>query len=259
MTPPRLAEWLLTRAIGDPEAAESVLGDLYHDYRARPPVMRDIAYVWEAARIAAGYTAERGRGRINRESLVAAASAIFTGWSVRQTIRLWRRRPGFTGLTVLTLGLGIGTTTAIVSVVDRVMLQGLPYPDPHELVSVWNRYPGWRGHEVLDDQWDRIPLSYPEYRDWGEGQTVFQSVAIYTTGEATLTGLGDPALVGFGAASPSLFPMLGVEAHHGRTFVPGEDGAAGARVAVVSHGFWRGRMGGDLDLINRNLTLDGER
>jgi putative ABC transport system permease protein len=160
---------------------------------------------------------------------------------------------------VCTLGLGTGVTAAIFAVVDQVMLRSLPYPDAHELVTVWNTYPTWRGHEVLDPIWDRIELSYPEYRDWREGQRSFSEVAIYSTGEATLTGLGDPVRIGFGAASPSLFPLLGVRTQLGRTFAEDEAGAAGDRVAVVSHGFWLGRLGGTTDLAQVSVTIDASR
>jgi putative ABC transport system permease protein len=160
---------------------------------------------------------------------------------------------------VCTLGLGTGVTAAIVAVVDHVILRALPYPDAHELVTVWNTYPAWRGHEVLDRLWDRIHLSYPEYRDWRDGQRSFRAVAIYSTGEATLTGIGDPARIGFGAASPSLFPMLGVRTLSGRTFSESEAGGSGDRVAVVSHGFWVGRLGSAPELSDQAVIVDGIR
>ena len=259
MTPPRFFDRLLRAAIHDPEVDESIRGDLYDEYREKPAAWRDAWYASLALRIAAGYAVSRllrgwRHGAVDRSAPLGASAM-----NVRQALRLWRRRPGFTATAVLTLGLGTGATAAMIAVVDRVMIRSLPYPDAHELVTVWNTYPTWKGHEVLDALWDRIALSYPEYRDWREGQRLFREVAIYTTREATLTGYGDPALIGFGAASPSLFPMLGARAEAGRTFVEDEGGAAGARVAVVSHGFWVGRLGSSPDLADRFVTIDGVR
>jgi hypothetical protein len=117
---------------------------------------------------------------------------------------------------------------------------------------------GWRGHEVLNAMWERVPLSYPEYLDWRDSQAAFQSVAIYSTGPTTLTGMGDPALIAFGAASASLFPMLSVTPSIGRAFVASEEGAGGARVALVSHEFWQTRLGGTPAPLGRVFSVDGE-
>jgi predicted permease len=254
--PARVVDWLLARAVSNPEVTESIKGDLLDECRKHPALLRGLWYRWHALWIAAGYLASRATGGAPRAARPPRHFPL--GHDVRNALRLWRRRPGFTVLAVATLGLGIGATTAIVSVVDRVMLRSLPYPNPDELVSVWNTYPHWRGHEVLDPLWDEIQLSYPEYRDWRDGQSSFQQVAIYTTGHATLTGIGEPALVGFGAASSTLFPMLGVRPYLGRTFAAQEEGAAGTRVAVVSYRFWRGRLGGVSPLTDRSITIDGQ-
>lgn len=259
MNPPRLLDRVLARAVGDREVAESIRGDLYDECRRRPPALRGAWYAWHVSWIAAGYFAARAVGRAPRRARGAARCALTAGWDLRHAPRMWRRRPGFTALTVITLGLGIGATTAIVTVVDRVMLRPLPYPDAHELVTVWNTFPAWRGHEVLDPYWDEVHLSYPEYRDWRDGQTAFRQVAIYSTGPATLTGVGDPALIGLGTASSTLFPLLGARPQRGRTFSADEEGAGGDRVAVVSHRFWMGRLGGVADPVGRPLTIDGER
>ncbi len=258
MSPFRLVDWLLERTAPDREAGESIRGDLREEYRRRPRWLRGIWYLWQACAIAAGYLAARMLGRDSRLAETERRARAGLGGDLRHALRLWRRRPGFTALAVATLGLGIGATTAIVSVVDRVMIRSLPYPDADELVTVWNTFPGWRGHEVLDPYWDRVELSYPEYRDWRDGQRAFKGVAIYSTGRATLTGAGDPALIGFGTASATLFPLLGASASLGRTFGADEEGAGGARVAVVSARFWAGRLGVDSSALGRVLTVDGE-
>jgi len=248
----RLGDWLLDAAIRDSDVAAGIKGDLSDERQSHPAIVRDLWYLVQACSISVGYLMmrlwERRRGR----------GSHGIGQDLGYAARLCRRRPGFTLLAVLTLGVGIGSTTAMLTVVDRVLLRQPPYPDPEELVAVWNTYPGWQGHEVLDAMWNRVPLSYPEYLDWRDGQAAFRSVAIYTTGPATLTGLGEPALIAFGAASASLFPLLGVPASIGRSFDASEEGVGGARVALVSHEFWQTRLGATPDPLGRVFAVDGE-
>lgn len=180
------------------------------------------------------------------------------GQDVRFAARALRRRPGHAGLVVGTLALGIGATTAVFTVVDRAILRPPPFRDPDELVTVWNTYPGWRGHEVLDPYWDRIPLSYPEYVDWRDGRTSFESVAIYGWREMTLSGAGEPARIDIGTASASLFPLLGIEPILGRTFAPDEEGPGAPRIAVLDHALWRDRFGARSDALGGTLRLDGD-
>lgn len=259
MRPPRLGDWLIARTAPSPESGENIRGDLHEEYIALPRGLRDLWYLWQSAWIAGGYLAARLARRDHWWRGGAGAGWSWTGRDLRHAVRLWRRHPGFAVLVVATLGLGIGATTAIVSVVDRVLLRPLPYPEPDELVTVWNTYPTWRGHEVLDAFWDTVPLSYPEYVDWRDGQSAFRSVAIYTSGNATLSGIGDPALIGFGTASSTLFPLLGVRPSVGRTFRADDEGAGGNRVAVVSAGFWASRLGATRDLSGTSIVVDGER
>jgi len=256
MRPPRLASWFIRKSAPNHAAADSILGDLFQEYRQRRPVIRYLWYWWHAGRIALGYFPTRfhRRNRIERGETFAS-----TGRDLRTAFHMWRRRPGLALLVAATLGLGIGATTAIVSVVDRVMLRSLPYPDAHELVTVWNTYPTWRGHEVLDAFWDEIALSYPEYVDWRDGSDAFKEVAIYTAGLVTLTGKGDPSRIGMGTASSTLFPLLGAEPHLGRNFSADEEGVTGTRVAIVSHGFWVTQLGSQENLGDQFVTLDSER
>ena len=175
----------------------------------------------------------------------------------RMAARGIRRTPGHAGLVALTLALGIGATSAIFTVVDRVLLQPPPYPNASELVTVWNTYPEWRGHHVLDSFWDRIALSWPEYVDWRDGQTSFHQVAIYGARPVALTGAGDPVRLRAGLASSTLFPMLGVKPALGRFFSTDEEGPARRRVAVLGHGLWRDRFGADPSMAGRTIDLDG--
>ena len=174
----------------------------------------------------------------------------------RFAARVMVRSPGHTALCVLTLALGIGATTAVFTVVDRSLLRRLPFPDPERLVTVWTTYPSWQGHHILDDYWDEIALSYPEYRAWSEGQTFFSSTAAYGATQMALTGRGDPVGLAVGRASSTLLQTLGAEPLHGRWFAASEEGRGAPPVAVVGYGLWNDRLGADPDVIGQSVLLD---
>jgi putative ABC transport system permease protein len=176
---------------------------------------------------------------------------------LRHGLRLAGRRPSFSAAVGVTLGLGIGLCTAVFSVMDAVVLRPLPYANPERLVSVWETYPHWRNRPVLKEQWDRIGLAWPDYSAWRSRQHAFEEVAVFATGDMVLTGLESPHRVAVGRASSSFFEVLGIRPHRGRLLLPGDDGAAAARVVLLSHGFWQRRWGGNTGAVGRTLQLDG--
>ncbi|MGD2153090.1 MAG: ABC transporter permease, partial [Gemmatimonadales bacterium] len=127
---------------------------------------------------------------------------------VRFGVRSLRRRPLFSLVAVLTLSLGIGSATAIFSVVEGVLLRPLPFHRPQELVTVSQTIPEWRTHERLSRHWDRIPFSQPAFQRLREGQSSFTDVAIYRLGSATLLGEGEPTTLPVGVVSSSLLSVL---------------------------------------------------
>ena len=115
---------------------------------------------------------------------------------VRFAARYLGRRRAVAALAIAMLALGIGATTAMFTVVDSVLLRALPYAKPAELVEVWETFPHWRDRPVLDAQWNRIPLSYAEYRRVGDLTDLLESVgAASWRSEVPLTGWGDPLTV----------------------------------------------------------------
>jgi putative ABC transport system permease protein len=162
--------------------------------------------------------------------------------------RTMRKSPGFTAVAVLTLGLGVGANTAVFSAINSVLLRPLPYKDPQQLVRVW---------EVQVGQ-DQALFSPAEFLDYRAQNQSFSGMAAFRPASLTLTGAGEPEQLDGSIVSADYFSLLGVQAERGRVFHP-EDGRAGARpVAVISHGLWQARFGGDATLIGRSLSIGGE-
>ncbi len=173
----------------------------------------------------------------------------------------WRHvwhRPAVASLAIGMLAIGIGATTAMFSVADGVLLRALPYRDPTQLVTIWQTYPHWRGMPVLDAIWNRIALSYSEYRAVAAVHGDFEGLgAAYWRPDARLTGAGTPLNVTVARGSASLLPLLGLEPALGRWFLPGEEGAGAPEIAVLPHGLWVDRFAARPDVVGATIDLDG--
>src|SRR6202140_4586724 len=180
---------------------------------------------------------------------MAAFSNFEPCWQdARYGARMLRKNPGFTAVAVLTLALGIGANTAIFSIVNAVLLRSLPYPDPNQLVLMFN-----------------VPLQQPDalssisYRDFAlcrEQNRVFSEIAGNAFHDLTLTGADEPSIVNAAAVTPEIFPLLNAKPLAGRTLLP-EDGKQGAApVAVLNENLWRSRFGSNPTLIGQSITLD---
>ena len=165
---------------------------------------------------------------------------------LRHALRLLAKRPAFTAVAVLTLALGIGANSAIFSVVDGLWLRFSRFPDAERLMVLWETFPG-ESH---------MSVALPNFRDWREQSQSFETLAAYRGVTYTLTGSGDPELVGVGLATADLFSTLGVEPLLGRSFSAQED-QPGAQVAVLSQHLWQRRFGADPGAVGRTVTLNG--
>jgi predicted permease len=163
--------------------------------------------------------------------------------------RMLRRNPGFAATVVLTLGLGIGATTAIFTVVNAVLLRPLPYPGPDRLVYIASN---WR------DSGDSDFAYTADYAAWKNHNRTLSQIAGYMTFQANFTGGGEAERITGGYATMSLFPLLRVQPMLGRTFLPEEDRPGGPPVAILSHAFWKHRFGGEPSVIGKALTLDAD-
>jgi len=173
------------------------------------------------------------------------------GQDIRFAFRSLARQPGFTFVAVLTLGMGIGAAVATFSVVNGVLLRSLPYAEPERLVRIWStdrRAPGGpTGGSV----------SPVVFQDWQERSTSFESMAALAGAAPTLTGLGEPEVLTGAQVTPQLFEVFGRNPVLGRTFTDEEMQPNGPPVVIVSHAFWRDRLGGGTDAVGRSLELNG--
>lgn len=168
---------------------------------------------------------------------------------VRFGLRLMRKAPGFTAVATVTLAVALGANTAMFSVVNAVMLRALPFADPDRLVRIYESNPT-RGFAIFS-------ASHPNYLDWVQQNRSFEQLAAVADAGFTLTHLGESERVNGRAVTHGFLPTLGIATALGRNFLAQEDHPAGqARVAIVSHGFWRDRFGGDPQILQRTITVN---
>lgn len=158
------------------------------------------------------------------------------------------KSPGFTGIAVVTLALGIGLNTSMFSLMNLLLLQPLPYADKDRLVRIYRTTP--------QDQ--QAGHSAPDYAEMVEGTAEFADLAAYRDWSFNLAQTGRPAvnLSGLRVAA-DFFPILGLRPELGRVFNPDED-LPGSHVAILSHATWQAQFGGDPGVIGRTVRIDGE-
>jgi predicted permease len=165
-------------------------------------------------------------------------------------LRGFAKNPAFTAAAVFSVAIGIGANTSIFSVVSALLLRPLPYQDADRLVILWNRSPGLN----IAEDW----FSTAQYFDIKTGHRGFEELAIAIGANYNLTGDGEPERVGVIRVSSKLLPMLGARALRGRLFVAEEDSPGLGGTAVLAHGTWVRRYGGDPQVIGRTIRLNGQ-
>ena len=177
--------------------------------------------------------------------------ATMDGWmkEVILAVRGLVRRPGFTVVAVLTLGLGIGANTAIFSVVNSVILEPLQYPESENLVMLTSSFPGLG----FDEFW----ISPPEYMEISDRMRSFEAIGGFTTFRASIGGDERPERVNTAYTSSTLFDALRVAPQLGRYYSADEDQPGAAPVAVLSHELWQRAFGGDRSIVGRSIEVDG--
>jgi putative ABC transport system permease protein len=165
---------------------------------------------------------------------------------LRYAFRLLTKSPAFSLIAILTLAFGIGANTAIFTVVNAVLLRPLPFKDPSRLVILAEKSP-----------YPTITVSYQNWQDWRDQSHSFESVEGMRPSTIALTGSsGDPERLKSQYATAGLFPLLGVNAALGRTFLLEEDRAGGNPVVLLNYGLWKRRFAGSPEIIGQSVTLD---
>ncbi len=162
--------------------------------------------------------------------------------------RMLMKQPGFSFVAVITLALGIGANTAIFSVVNGVLLKPLPYAEPERLVHVYRMQPPV----------SRANVSRPAWFDFAERQQVFSELAAHHGETFNLTGVDEAERINGRRVTGSFFALFGLRPALGRFLSADDDRPDSPRVAVISHGLWQRRFGGEAGVIGATIKLNGE-
>ncbi len=271
--PPRLAVWLLERTVPR-SARDGVIGDLLEEYHERQLQDATAARSWlwsQAFRMGGRYSWLRLSSRLARltgrpgwSRPVGSASRIRGVWpELRLVLRRLTHEPVFTLTAIITLGLGVGASTAVFSVVDQVLLRPFPYADPSRLVILWNR--------MTERDLERGAFAGPDVRFLQQNITTLSGVFGTFATSTNLTGEGEPVEVVLSWVTPNFFEVMGVEPPVGRGFQPADqvlidpsvfEGQAVPQAplpTVLSDAMWRGRYGADPNVIGRTLAVNGQQ
>jgi len=227
----RFCIWLLERLLR-PEVSASVVGDLIEQ--------RERGAFW--------IYAETLSALWNLHTRPHSGDGLVTTFLIdlRIAARLLRRSPAFAIVSVLTLGLAIGATTAIFSVIEPVLIRPLPYPQPERLVFVWER----------DRDGSRDNVGYATFRDFMNESRSIEYGAAIGDWQPTLSGEGRPERVSGDRVSWQYFRVLGVRPELGRDFLAEEDVPGQNQVVILSHGLWERRYGADRSIIGRTISIN---
>ena len=229
----RFCIWLLERTLV-PELASHVIGDLVEQQERGPLWMlaETISAIW--------HLHARPRAVVNLLSSVLA--------DLRVAARLLSRSPAFALVSVLTLGLAIGATTSIFSVIEPVLLKPLPYSNAEQLVLVWEQ-----SHDG-----GRENVGFATFRDLVEQSHTLESAAAMGEWQPTLSDHGDPERVRGDRVSWSYFRTLGIKPMLGRDFLQSEDLPGNDQVVILSYGLWQRRFGGDSSIVGNTISISGK-
>jgi putative ABC transport system permease protein len=210
-----------------------------------------------SAYVARGFSPEEAQRAVRLELGNAAAvreQVRSYGWEnwigtvfadLRYAARRLRKTSGFTAVSVFTLALGIGASTAIFSAVNPILFQPLPYPKAGRIMMIWDVSQGLR-----------TDVTFHTYRELAARSRAFDAVAVMRPWQPSLTSEAEPERLEGQSVSASYFHVLGVSPALGRDFQESDDQFRGPRVIILSDGFWRRRFAGDSKIIGQQVKLD---
>jgi hypothetical protein len=240
------------RALSNRERADQDIADEVESYLEQSA----------AAHEASGLSPDeaRRRARLELSSATAVREQVRSyGWEnviatslsdLRYAARRLRGNPGFTTISVLTLALGIGASTAIFSVIEGVLLKPLSYPQSGQIVALRHTAPGIH----IDD----MNMAASLYFTYSEENRVFQDVGMWQADTASVTGVAQPEEVRALMVTNRFLPVLGIQPVLGRSFTASDDNPKSERAVILSDGYWKSRFGGDRSVLGRRILLDGD-
>lgn len=188
--------------------------------------------------------------------MIRMNTAVFSeslGRDVRYGSRMLRRNPGFTAAVLLTLAIGIGSNTAVFSVLNSILLKPLSYPEPDRLVYVTHNAPGAAGLSSVSGD---LLLSPSMYVTYAEHNRTFQSMGIWNSGTATITGAGQPEQVRATFVTGGALQALAVKPLAGRWITGADEQPGSPAVILLNYGYWQRRFGGDRSVVGRIVNVD---
>src|SRR5437016_8481251 len=168
---------------------------------------------------------------------------------LRYGLRILRKSPGFTGVAVLILALGIGANTAVFSVVNAVLLKPLAYRDPDRIVALYNFSPTETATALPE------PVSIPDVQDWHDQSSSFEAMAYYSSRESAVVSGPTAEYARVTRVSPEFFRIFVVEPVLGRLFTAEEmkPGAVGA--VLLSYAYWQSHFGDDANALGQTIRV----
>jgi putative ABC transport system permease protein len=209
--------------------------------------------------ISRGYSLEEARraAKIQMGSMTSARQQVRSyGWEnivdtffadLRYALRQLRRNPGFTAITILTLALGIGATTAIFSAVNPILFESLPYPHAGKIMMIW---------EIARDG-SNSAGTFGMYRNLEQRTRTFEAMAVFNAWQPTLNGLDQPEQLQGQHVTANYFRILGVSPLLGKDFEPADERVNATKVVILSNTLWQRRFGGDRAIVGRSISLNG--
>ena len=236
-------------------------GLLYRNQRAREIEAEVQNYFEEAAAVyrKRGLSEEDARRAVHQEcgNLRSAEEQVRSyGWEnafrtfvgdVRFAMRQLRRKPGFTSISIITLGLGVGASTAIFSGINPILFKPLPYRHSNRILMIWNTWQGARSE-----------MSFGTYLELSQRSHSFESTAIFEPWQPTVTSHNEPLRLTGQSVSAAFFQVLGVTPLLGRDFRASDEGPHAPRTVILSDKLWRQLFHGDPNAIGQSVKLDGD-
>lgn len=239
----RPARWILEKSL-PPDEAAAVLGDLLEEHAQTRDSRR---MLMDACSIAVGAIGRRRRIEPASRTAEGRTARRMETWlmDLKYAARSLAKRPSFTGVVVATIALGIGSATAIFSIVEAILLRPLSFVEPDRLV-----------YANETDGGSRLTFAWPNYEDWRDRSTSFEQVACHSA--AAFTVVGDtPQRVNGRLVCAPFFDILGVTMQLGRNFTASEDVPGAPLVGIISDALWHRDFGGDPHVLGRTVRTAG--